>query len=218
MNSTVGGSATPDLGYWHYRIITAGILCYTVGIESCLSTLGAHAQRGLRLSVCLSVCLCVCRRFFWHYRLRGGPLAIPPDSELREPELGDFPETISFERYAVKTSEKANMHGLPRPGARSVYLGGSGSHNQWHVMLSTTVASPCLTLRGLLAEDHRIQIAGPAHQFGSIAHAQFADGLHFSAFHSYSCFEGVYKSKGQLGDCCRDILVYSYECEDPKLV
>ena len=29
-------------------------------------------------------------------------------------------------------------------------------------MLSTTVASPCLTLRGLRAEDHRIQIAGPA--------------------------------------------------------
>ena len=63
--------------------------------------------------VCLSVCLLsVCRRLFWHYRLRGGPLAIPADSELREPEnlLGDFPETTSFERYAVKTSEKANMH------------------------------------------------------------------------------------------------------------
>ena len=36
------------------------------------------------LSVCL--CVCVCRRLFWHYRLRGGPLAIPADSELREPE------------------------------------------------------------------------------------------------------------------------------------
>ena len=38
---------------------------------------------------------------------------------IREPEnqLGDFPETTAFERYAVKTSEKANMHnraGLPR--------------------------------------------------------------------------------------------------------
>ena len=68
----------------------------------------------------LSVCLCVCRRLFWHYRLRGDLLAIPAASELREPEKenGDFPETVAFERYAVKTSEKANIHnptGLPRP-------------------------------------------------------------------------------------------------------
>ena len=31
--------------------------------------------------------------------------------------MGDFPETTEFDRYAVKTSEKANMHnraGLPR--------------------------------------------------------------------------------------------------------
>ena len=49
-------------------------------------------------------------------------------SELREPEnlLGDFPETTPFERYAVKTSEKANMHnraGLPqtdRPTLRTL--------------------------------------------------------------------------------------------------
>ena len=43
---------------------------------------------------------------------RGGLLAIPAASELREPEKqkGDFPETTVFERYAVKTSEKANMH------------------------------------------------------------------------------------------------------------
>ena len=33
-------------------------------------------------------------------------------SELCEPEkeLGDFPEMNAFERYAVKTSEKANVH------------------------------------------------------------------------------------------------------------
>ena len=68
----------------------------------------------------LSVCLSVCRRLFWHYRLLGGLLAIPASSELCEPEnqKGDFPETTAFERYAVKTSEKANMHnsaGLPPP-------------------------------------------------------------------------------------------------------
>ena len=40
-------------------------------------------------------------------------------SELRQPEKdnGDFPETTAFERYAVKTSKKGNIHnhaGLPR--------------------------------------------------------------------------------------------------------
>ena len=36
---------------------------------------------------------------------------IPTSAELREPEklLGDFPAAIAFERYAVKTSEKANI-------------------------------------------------------------------------------------------------------------
>ena len=63
----------------------------------------------MRLQRVIPVCLSVCRRLFWHYRLRGGPLAIPTVSELREPEKqkGDFPETTVF---AVKTSEKANMH------------------------------------------------------------------------------------------------------------
>ena len=66
-----------------------------------------HAQRGL-LSVCASVCRCL----FCHYRLQAGLLAIPAASELREHEniKGDFPETTAFEMYAVKTSEKANMH------------------------------------------------------------------------------------------------------------
>ena len=42
--------------------------------------------------------VCVCRRLFWRYRLRGGPLAIPAASELRESEneTGDFPETSAF--------------------------------------------------------------------------------------------------------------------------
>ena len=34
----------------------------------------------------LSVCVCVCVRLFWHYRLRGGLLAAPAASKLREPE------------------------------------------------------------------------------------------------------------------------------------
>ena len=73
-----------------------------------------------------------CRCLFCHYRLRGGLLAIPAASELRELEKkGGFLETTAFERYAVKTIEKANMQN--RISARSVYLGGSGSHNEWHV-------------------------------------------------------------------------------------
>ena len=36
----------------------------------------------------LSVCLSICPRLFWHYiyRPRGGLLALPAASELREPE------------------------------------------------------------------------------------------------------------------------------------
>ena len=76
---------------------------------------------------------------------------------------GNFPETAVFERYAVKTSERANMHNhsglhldlisllcVPwrhKKSQRRVYI---YSH-----MLSTTVASPCQTLHELLAGDHK---------------------------------------------------------------
>ena len=46
-------------------------------------------------------------------------------------------------------------------------------------MLSTTVASPCHTLREKLAGDHdNPSIIGTAY-------VQFTEGLHFSAFHFY---------------------------------
>ena len=59
-----------------------------------------------------SVCLSVCLRLFSHYRLRGGLCAIPTGSVLQgqENKCGDFAETTAFERYDMKTSEKANMH------------------------------------------------------------------------------------------------------------
>ena len=84
------------------------------------------------------VCLSVCRRLFWYYRLRGGLLAMPAASELREPEklVGDFPETTAFERYAAKKAKKPiwkTSTGLPRPGSLAVYLGGTRSHDEWRV-------------------------------------------------------------------------------------
>ena len=56
----------------------------------------------------LGVCLSVCQQLFSHYR----------DYTSMNKEKSDFPETTALERYAVKTSEKANMYNctsLPRP-------------------------------------------------------------------------------------------------------
>ena len=55
------------------------------------------------MSVCLSVDA--------YSGITGYGVANERYHELREPgELGDFPETTAFERYTVKTHEKANMH------------------------------------------------------------------------------------------------------------
>ena len=51
-------------------------------------------------------------------------------------------------------------------------------------MLSTCVASPCRTLRELLAWRPRVNAySWPNPSISSTAHAQCAEGLHFSAFH-----------------------------------
>ena len=55
--------------------------------------------------------------------------------------------------------------------SQSVYLEGTRSHNEGRV--STAVASPCQTLRELLAG---------VRPSSGIAHAHFVEGLHFSAF------------------------------------
>ena len=66
---------------------------------------------GLSVCLCHSVCVCVdaCSGTTGY---EAGLLVLPSASELRKPEKedSDFPETTAFERYAVKTSEKANMH------------------------------------------------------------------------------------------------------------
>ena len=62
----------------------------------------------------MSVCL-----FVSDYSRTTGYEAIPAASVLQgqEKKRCDFAETTAFERYGVKTSEKANMStGLPRPG------------------------------------------------------------------------------------------------------
>ena len=94
-------------------------------------------------------------------------------SELREPEneLGDFPETTAFERYAVKTSEKANTHnhalayleliGLLRVPWRHKKLQQRACIDSR--MQSTSVASPCQTLRDLYTSGRPHSLA-PAHQ------------------------------------------------------
>ena len=61
-------------------------------------------------SVCLSVCLCV---FVYDYSRATDYEAIYErfqQLQEQETQCGDFAETTAFERYGVKTSEKANMH------------------------------------------------------------------------------------------------------------
>ena len=72
----------------------------------------------LSVSVCVCVCVCVSTLIL---ALQGTRWPISDTNGFRTTRtsklLGDFPERTAFERYAVKTSEKANMHnraGLPR--------------------------------------------------------------------------------------------------------
>ena len=52
-------------------------------------------------------------------------------------------------------------------------------------MLSSSVVSPRQTLREL-APNPSPSISGTAHAFTYVCASQCAEGLHFSAFHSYS--------------------------------
>ena len=106
------------------------------------------------------VCVCLSTR------LRGGPLAIPAVSELREleKEKGDFPETTAFESDKLagsRTALRGPTHQL-RTLARSdldlirlLCVPWRHKKPQRRAcidsrMLSTTVASPCQTLSELL--------------------------------------------------------------------
>ena len=50
-------------------------------------------------------------------------------------------------------------------------------------VLSTSVASPCQTLRELLAWRREYAYSWPNQSISGTAHAQCAESLHFSAFH-----------------------------------
>ena len=66
-------------------------------------------------SVSLSVCLSVCLSVDDYSRTTGYEAAYERYQQLQcyiqghENECGDFAETTAFERYGVKTSERANM-------------------------------------------------------------------------------------------------------------
>ena len=75
------------------------------------------------LSVCLSVTQHLTSPMF--FRLTNDTTYLTGNEAQKF--CGDFPETTAFERYAVKTSEKANIHNLTGLtatwSARSVYFG-----------------------------------------------------------------------------------------------
>ena len=60
----------------------------------------------------MSVCLFVCFSVDDYSRTTGYEAAYERYQQLQcyKGECGDFAETTAFERYGVKTSEKANMH------------------------------------------------------------------------------------------------------------
>ena len=69
----------------------------------------------LGLCVCVCVCLCVCLHLFSPYRDQAGSSAIPKALAQQGVEklCGDFAKTAAFERYGVKTGDKAAyLHGL----------------------------------------------------------------------------------------------------------
>ena len=116
-------------------------------------------------SVYLSVCLSVCQQLFSHYRLRGGPSAIPTSSELREPEnKGDFPETTAFERYICRENKPiciiVSAYILRPIRLLFVPCGGTRSHHQGRLSTPASafylVASPCQTFRDQLAWRPRV--------------------------------------------------------------
>ena len=115
--------------------------CLVTNAILLLLTLGAHAQRGLGSWFVCDVS--VCRRLFWHYRLRGGLLAIPAASELREPEN----KRAIFLKRLRSRDKSSNMHistGVTVPWGlrKSKRMACIDSRMQ-----STTVTSPCQTPR-----------------------------------------------------------------------
>ena len=110
----------------------------------------ACAARVTCPSVRLSVCLSVCYHVFGYHAQQTGKIATPALHWL-DFKNGDFRKSYS----EVMASEQANMLAyldlirVPRRHKKSQRKACIDSR-----MLSTTVASPCLTLRGLLAEDH----------------------------------------------------------------
>ena len=73
----------------------------------------SHSMRSEGYST-LSVCLYVCLFVYYYSRTTGYEAAYERYQQLQRYKgmklTGDFAETSAFERYGVKTSEKANVH------------------------------------------------------------------------------------------------------------
>ena len=114
------------------------------------------------------VCLSVTRSVTLILALQGTRRHISDTSGFRTTRAcKPFHETTAFERYAVKTSNCIIALGFPRPDPRSLCtLGAQEVTTNGMYRLSHTVASPCQTLRELLAGYRGyIQIAQPIKQY-----------------------------------------------------
>ena len=176
------------------------------------------------LCVCLSVCLSVCQQLFSHYRQRGCPWAIP-SSELREPEnllsafswndcvrerdTGAVADRVAWPNLSISCAHAyicafemygAADHDCDSDQVRSLCVSWRHNKSQRRACIDsrtlfTTVASPCQTLCELLVGETHTD--SPAHQFSGMVHAQFAEGLHFSAFHFTRSHVGMKSTKVQ---------------------
>ena len=103
--------------------------------------------------VALCVCLCVCLSVYNYSHTTGYEAAYKRYQQLQcnkgmKINVAIFAETTAFERYCVKTSEKANMHNehwltsSPLPGLACSEHGGGSQLRRRYVYKSSTAENP----------------------------------------------------------------------------
>ena len=104
----------------------------------------------------------ICYHVFCHHAQQTGKKATPTGSALQWLYFKNGDVVPRLEVMAWKACEQANMHKVAQAYLdRVCLLCASWSHNKRRrvyrlLMLSTTVASPCQTLRELLVGDHEL--------------------------------------------------------------